>query len=446
MLVSSIPSLQEAISNAQPGDTIVLANDTYITDTTILVSCHGVTIEAQTLGNVWFQGGSISFVIRGNQNKIRGFQFLFGDTLPTRPADLFSIRGNHNIIEHMNIQGFFVQHTINIYPQTQYNCIRSCNFQEKPIDAIINGSQIEIQADATMMGYHTISSCTFQKMLGPQGDFGNECIRLGEGSMSTFSLGAIVEYCVFDHTENCDSEIISVKSMHNIIRYNTIRNNPNAMICFRNCSQCVAYGNFIFGSGGFRIKQASDIHLYNNYLESSPCPILFDTIKVEDNIHTYQHHILVQHNTFIHCGNLVLGSSLQSLGNIFVNNLFYDTMIMISNPLIKFLNNAYYLTTSNLPTPPELMDQIMDPMLHINPYGYQSMMIHSPMLGKAISPQVCTFVIPGMDYDTNIGKDICGKIRPIPASIGCNEMFLKPITPQTISEIGPNFSYESTVQ
>ena len=65
-----------------------------------------------------------------------------------------------------------------------------------------------------------------------------------------------------------DSESVSVKSMQNVIRYNTVINNPGAQFVFRNGDNNVAYSNYVLGgSGGFRVKQANNIGIYNNYVE-----------------------------------------------------------------------------------------------------------------------------------------------------------------------------------
>jgi len=38
----------------------------------------------------------------------------------------------------------------------------------------------------------------------------------------------------------------------------------DGMLVFRNCKYNVAYGNFFINSGGIRIKQASNIAIYDN--------------------------------------------------------------------------------------------------------------------------------------------------------------------------------------
>ena len=102
-------------------------------------------------------------------------------------------------------------------------------------------------------------------MPGKGGDNGNEPIRLGEGSMSSFTSRTIVEFNVFNGTGLADSETISVKSQENVVRYNTFVDQQNAMLSFRNVNYNVAYGNFFIRAGGVRIREASHIAVYNNY-------------------------------------------------------------------------------------------------------------------------------------------------------------------------------------
>lgn len=410
VLVSCVLDLQIAIKNAKDGDTITIANNTYSTNDLITVSCNNVSIVAETDGHVFFKGGSLSFVVTGNKNTIRGFQFIYGSSLPTRPVDLFQIRGSYNILEHMNFNGYYVQHYVNIYGKSQYNLIRSCNIQGKPVDQAINGSQIEIQADKNVIGYHKISHCSFQKMIGNGGDFGNEPIRLGEGSQSTFDLVATVEYCVFDNTQMADSESISVKSQRNVIRYNTFRNNQNAMVSFRNGNQNIVYGNFFLGSSGIKIKQASNIYAYNNYFENSTIPVCFVDVSMYPNPDTYENNIVFQHNTFTHCGAITLGTSLSQVDNCFVNNIIYNTPIAAPNNLVAFTGNY------------DNKKQKEENPFPLEMTNYSTICKNLSVLGCSM-PNIPNLVISNIETDSYILLDITGNKRPSKKSIGCSDFF-----------------------
>lgn len=442
ILVFSINDLQSAIKNANANDTIVLANNTYCTDSTITIAKNGISVIAQTPGQVIFQGGSIAFVITGNNNTLSGFQFIYGATTPTtRPTDLIQIRGNNNIIQNMNFNGFYVEHSINIYNQTQNNQVLNCNFQGKPVDKTINGSQIQIQADPNIIGNHRIAYCTFQKMIGKGGDFGNEPIRLGEGCMSTYDLGTVVEYCVFDNTQLADSESISVKSRKNVIRYNTFRNNQNAMVSFRNGDFNVAYGNFFIGSGGIKIKQASNIYVYNNYFENCTCPVSFIDVSMYPNPSTYQNNVVFQYNNFIGCGAIALGTSTTQVGNAFYSNILYNTSISaITNNLVTVQGNLYWKSTGySFDT---TTNQNIDPLLTLNSNGYFSASLNVPVV-KEYYP-LNHFSIPNIDIDPNMQKDITTGMRPSSKAIGCTDAVTSigsPNVPLTVTSANVGVSY-----
>jgi hypothetical protein len=440
--VSTIPMLITTIKSSKSGDVIVLANNTYITDSKIPVACNGVSIIAQSLGQVIFQGGQVYFAVNGSNNTISGFQFVCGaTTVPTRPGDLFQIRGSNNIIDNMNFNGYYVQRYVNIYPLSQHNTVRYCNFQGKPADPAISGSQIEIQADANVVGFHKISYCSFQQMIGNGGDFGNEPIRLGESTMATFNLSATVEYCVFDNTQLADGEIVSVKSMFNVIRYNTVRNNYNAMFSFRNGNNNVAYGNFIFNSGAFRVKQCSNVCIYNNYIENSHTPLLMDDVSSYPNPSTYENNIILQNNTFYNCntnnGQITLGTSTTQTGNYFVNNIFYNSDIFAPNNLVSFYGNMYYLSNG---VTFDSTNINAEPLITLNANNYYSVGQNSPALGTSIT-SLQNVVVPNVDTDTNILLDLTGALRPFIKSIGCNETYCVPASnvPLTVNTTGPSY-------
>ncbi len=80
----------------------------------------------------------------------------------------------------------------------------------------------------------------------------------------------MIEFNYWSNTYFGDSESVSVKSQSNIIRYNTVNNNPGASFVFRNGDYNVAYSNFLLNDGGgFRVKQANNIWIYNNYISGT---------------------------------------------------------------------------------------------------------------------------------------------------------------------------------
>lgn len=441
--VTSTSSLQTAITVSKPGDKIIIANNTYVSNDLVTVSCNGVTIMAETSGQVFFQGGSISLVIKGNNNTIVGLQFISGITSNTRPVDVIQIRGSSNIITDINFNGFFAQHYINIYNGCQYNIIQNCNVQGKPVSSVINGSQIEIQADPNIIGYHTVSRCSFQAMFGSSGDFGNEPIRLGEGSMSTYDLGTIVEYCVFDNTQGADSESISVKSQRNLIRFCTFKNQQKAMLSFRNGNYNVAYGNFFVNAGGIRVKQASNIYCYNNYFENCTYPMNYVDVSMYPNPSTNQNNIVFQYNTFKNCGSIQLGTSSVNSSNSFTNNILSSSSAVPlctgSNTSVDWSGNMYFGT---FPAPVPDGNVNADPCLVLNADEYYSIQSGSPANCASTAAITPNLVISGIWMDAKINADITGGVRPGTRSMGCSEIFSSSAArnfPLSTSNTGPSY-------
>ena len=98
------------------------------------------------------------------------------------------------------------------------------------------------------------------------GDFalpnGWESIRMGNGSISTLSMNATVEYNVFYHSiysanspalptdSPGEPEAVSNKSCNNTYRYNTFLNNYGSLT-LRQGDYCVAHGNCFLGGGAY---------------------------------------------------------------------------------------------------------------------------------------------------------------------------------------------------
>lgn len=127
------------------------------------------------------------------------------------------------------------------------------------------------------------------------------------GSAKVPSPLSPAEYNYFEDTGLGDSEAISVKSRQNVLRWNTMNQNPWALMVFRNGDDHVVYGNFFSDSGGIRVKEAHNIFCYNNYLERAG-------IGGNKNAVTYDfvspnlRNVNFSHNTFVESGLIALGN------------------------------------------------------------------------------------------------------------------------------------------
>ena len=440
--VVSIVALQSAINAAQSGDTIQLANGTYLNNS-ISVSKSNITIKPETIGSV-FLNGTNTIVLSGNYIVFNGFQFTNG----TASGSAITATGNHNHMTNLNFNGYGGVHMINIYGQ--YDTVSYSNFQNKPVTSFVAGGgtsdmvQVTPNADPSTPGYNVIRYCSFQHMPGLGGDFGNECIRLGQSTYSDYISRTLIEYCYFEDTGLGDSEAISVKCKENCIRNNTMRNNPLAMFVFRNGDDNVAYGNFFLRSGGIRVKQSNNIYIYNNYFEncSTNAPIYFEYYGAGfgDNFN-------VINNTFYRGRASIINSQLTNC--TWANNIFYsDTATLFSgtNSGQTFTNNIYSgskgLTINTGMTS-------ANPLLTYNANGFYMLSASSPAIDASSASYPTILDITGIDDDPSISKDIQGFSRPATVTLkdlGCNEFTSGTVSnrPLYLSDVGPSYLTSAT--
>lgn len=445
--VNSITALQTACNNSSAGDIIVLANGTY-SNVTLDINKSNISVIAQTSGAVFLNVyGDIN--INGNNITFSGFQFTQGDI---GSAYLIEVYGNRNKLTHLNFSNYYAKKYIEIKAGTQYNEISYCNLEKKPADAIA-GCTIQISTSATVPGYHKISYCSFQNYYGLGGDNGNEPVRIGLGAEYLNKSRTIVEHCYFNNTGLGDSESVSIKCQENVVRYCTFTNQQNAMLCFRNGDNNVAYSNFFINAGGIRVKEANNIFCYNNYFENSGVGSSADAI-------TYVYvaplnpptaasprtlnlsNINFIHNTFYNCGDMDLGGNGPT-NNTWANNIFKKS----SGNLYSNANNGttwignIYQGTIGITIPSGMTNA--NPFLALNTNGYYGLTANSPV-NNATASYPAILDITNLDDDPGLLFDIAGRPRPATVTlkdVGCEEYTLGTTTnhPLTLSEVGPSY-------
>lgn len=420
--VSSIAALQVAVNSAATGDTIVLTNGAYVNNT-LTISTNSITIKAQTAGSV-FLNGTNSITINSNFVSLYGFQFTSG----TVTGDAITVNGSHNMISQLNFNGYNARHMVIISGQN--NLISYCNFQNKPATNLVNhggtGDMIQIIPNSTIPGYNTIRYCSFKHMPGFGGDYGNECIRIGDGAYSTYISRTLVEYCYFEDTGNGDSEAISVKSKENCLRFNTMNNNPNAMFSFRNGDNNVAYSNFFLKSGGIRCKQSNNIYCYNNYFQqsginqnSSLPGSGVNPVTLEYFGTGYGNNFNFIHNTFYKSIDSKIASGLTNC--TWANNIFYSdssTIFSGTNSGQSYAGNIYQGTLGL--TIASGMNNI-NPQLVLNAHNYYGLSATSPAIAASSSSYPSIISITGLNNDAGILLDIDGQSRLTLKDVGCDQ-------------------------
>ena len=439
--VYSVQQLQSAIDNASAGDTIKLANGTYF-NSNLIISTNNITVKAATPGGV-FLSGTNDLQIAGNYITFSGFQFTTG----TISGVVTTVSGSHNTLTQLNFKGYSAQKYINL--TGRYNEISFCNFENKPTTAP-QGNLIHIAPDETLPGYNIIRYCSFQNMPGAGGDNGNECIRISNGSTSTYISRTTVEFCYFNNTGLGDSEAISVKCRENILRYNTSVNNQKAMFCFRNGDDNIAYGNFFIGAGGIRVKEANNIYCYNNYFEHSGIGDNTDAVTyVYYTVNTTNilKNINFLHNTFVECGDIDLDHG--ATNNTWANNIFKKNSGDIftgSTTGIAWAGNIYTGTLGV--SIPSGMTKV-DPVLALNTDGFYGLTASSPAIDAASANYPAILNITNVDDDPALLLDISGQPRPALVTlkdVGCDEYTTGVATnhPLKLSEVGPSYLIQTS--
>ena len=434
--VNSPEQIQSACDNASAGDTIILADGTYM-NTSLTIGKNNITVRANSPGGVFLNGANY-IQISGDYIIFSGFQFTSG----TIGGTVTTVSGNHNTLTQLNFKGYSAQKYINL--EGQYNVISHCNFENKPVTAP-QGNLVHITPDASHPGYNKIRYCSFQNMPGAGGDNGNECIRISNGSTSTYVSRTIVEFCYFNNTGLGDSEAISVKCRENVLRYNTSVNNQRAMFCFRNGDNNIAYGNFFIGAGGIRVKEANNIYCYNNYFEHSGIGGNTDAVTyVYYTLNTTYvlNNINFLHNTFVECGDVDLDEGAKN--NTWANNIFKKSSGNIftgSTTGIAWAGNIY---DGNLGVAiPSGMTNI-DPKLVLNPEGYLGLSALSPAVDASSDSYPAIMDIANVDDDAHLLLDLSGQLRPVSKilkDVGCDEFTTGVSTnhPLSLSEVGPAY-------
>jgi len=433
--VSSVAALQAAINTATAGDTIVLADGTYL-DSSLSIGTSGITVRSATPGGV-FLNGTNAITISGSQVTFSGFQFTSGSIA----GIVITVTGSDNLLTQLNFDGYSAQKYITIQAPSRRNVIAFCNFQNKPTTAPI-GNLVHIGADASVIGYHKVRYCSFQNLPGPGGDNGNEPIRLSNGAESTYVARTVVEYCYWNNTGGGDSENVSVKCRENLIRHCTFVDNQNSMLVFRNGNDNAAYGNFFINAGGIRVKEANNIHCSNNYFENSGVGGTADAVTF-DYVSPNLDNVNFVHNTFVECGRIDLGG----LGP--TNNTWADNVFKKSSGTIFTNPNSGTAWAGNIAsgalgiTIPSGMT-IADPKLVRNTDGYYGLASTSPAIDAASASYPAIIDIADIDDDPALLFDISGQPRPSTATlkdVGCDEYVVGGTVnrPLTLADVGPSY-------
>ena len=270
IMVSNNSELTNAIASSRPGDMIIMKDgewkDVEIDFNATATINLPITLKAQTAGKVVLDGSSKLTFSKPNL-KVDGLLFKGGSI---KKGSVISFNSDNCTLANIAIVDYnptdFNTKYYWVYFKGNHNLMTHCYFTGKSNMEPLVGNDREDSR------YNTVSYCYIKDIPYNEAN-GREIFRIwGVGKNAGPSDdGAFftVEYNLFDHADGEGEEIVSLKSNHNIVRYNTVR---ASMGGFNNRQghYNLFEGNFLFGenrkrTSGIRISGENN-RVVNNYI------------------------------------------------------------------------------------------------------------------------------------------------------------------------------------
>lgn len=348
ILVSNEEALRTALKNVAPGDTIIMADQTW-TDVKINFIGKGtpenpIALKAQTPGHVILNGTS-RIIISGIYLTVEGLWFKDGNAIG---KSVINFRKNETELANFcrvtncAITNYNPNDRASKYQWVELwgknNRVDHCSFYGKtnqgPVLIVgLRGNPENLEnnhrIDNNYFGYRP-----------PLGANGGETIRVGTSHASMESSKTLVENNLFEKC-NGEVEIISNKSCDNVYRNNLFLESEG-ILTLRHGDRCLVEGNVFFGNnkphtGGIRVINEGHI-IQNNLMIGlkgdgfrAPLVIMNGVPNGPLNRYNQVKDVVIQNNTFINSSAIELceGSdaerSATPINTTFANNLFYGT-------------------------------------------------------------------------------------------------------------------------
>ena len=476
ILVSNSLELNSAIALASSGSIIVMKDgvwtDVLIDFKSISSATAPITLRAQTSGKVILNGNSRLIFSKPNL-VVDGLLFQKGAiTKKDAAVVLFNsdnCRLTNSAIIDCNPTDFNTEYYWILF-NGSHNRMDHCYFTGK------SNKQPVIQNGEESARYNQVDRCYIKDIPFVAKANGREIMRIfGYGHADqTGDDGAYftVEYNLFDRAHGEGTEIVSLKSNHNIVRYNTVIASKGGLVGRRGKYNTFE-GNFIFGKGeegtsGIRVagpyqrvinNYVSDVTedglrlIAGEYYEKS---LTGNFASKKKNLPKYlqvQNCYFAQ-NTFINCGEngINIGYNYKNQwpglqmvlfpeNNQFVNNLVYNCkgnavnieVVDTTAPLNVFQfkpnffegNLAFGSQVCNTSLPAGIIKS--DPKMKLGTDGLYRLMAKSPAINSGAVSEV--------------KDDFMGIIRDSKKDIGAEEFGGATPTrhPLTPGEVGPDW-------
>ena len=410
--VSTVEEFQEAVRQARPGDTIVMANGTWH-DADLVFDADGaegdsITVRAESPVEVILTGRS-RLRIGGKYLKVEGLWFHRGALERGHVIAFRTDRMAHHsrvtncAVTEYNPANWLLQYKwVSLYGT--YNRVDHCYFAGKTHDGATFVVWLEDPPNDTP-NHHRVD----QNHFGPRpelGKNGGETIRIGTSSRSMQDSYTVVEHNLFERTDG-EHEIISNKSGHNTYRHNTFLEAQGALT-LRHGNHAVVRENWFLGrgkpgTGGVRII-GEDHTVVHNYFSELKGDSSRSTLSVMNGIpnsplnrYFQVKRPTIARNTFIGTEvSIFFGLGADGEKTLLPENvLFQDNVLFtesdkpvvttyVSVEDIMWRGNVFYGTQLGIPEPDGIHWE--DPDMVSGPHGMQQPSPAGSASGKGASP------------------------------------------------------------
>ena len=315
--VSTKEELQTAISEAQPGDEIVMKNGVW-EDVRIRFIGEGtkenpIVLRAETPGKVIIEGAS-DLKFGGKYLVAKDLYFQNGHT-PTNAIVEFRI-DNKQLANHCRLTNSVIENYNQNQRDKRDHWVEFWGRHNQMDHCYIAGKsnkgptvRVQIKGNASIRNYHQIVDNHF----GPRPRKGGpsaETIQIGDSGTSMSPCNTMVARNLFERC-NGEVEVISSKTNFNEFRNNVFYKCEGSLVT-RHGNYCVIDGNYFIGDesknvGGVRIINTGH-WVTNNYFYSlrgtgflSPLAVMNGIPKSPLNRYNQVTDVVVAHNTWVNC-------------------------------------------------------------------------------------------------------------------------------------------------
>ncbi len=455
-LAENADSLEEAISDSLPGDTILLASGVWL-DTVIEFEGNGlaeapIALRAETPGKTILKGES-RLEIGGQWLVVDGLVFEGAYSGNDDEVIQFRANGveatdcrltNTSIFDYVPIDGDSTD-WVSVYGKR--NRVDHCYFTGHNVNGVTLVVWLDGQPNDHLIDYNHFAN----RIDG--GENGWETIRIGTSATSMSSSRTVVERNLFTRVDG-EIEIISNKSGDNVYRYNTFLESRGTLT-LRHGDRCVVEGNYFLGgfrdgTGGVRVI-GRDHQVINNYFHGTtgrdgavitvysgvPNSALNEYFEADD--------ALIAFNTFFDNSGpyIEIGSGFGTRDrtilprNVSVVDNLMDAGSQGSGSFVSGVNPQDQTFAGNLVFGRDFGENLISGYVEIDPE-----LIFDELLGVArISPTSPAINASSMSIDS-FAFDIDGQARDSLPDVGADEVSPEPIRfpgPITASQTGPSY-------